>query len=148
MDKFAKNSRNDATATPIFPEPEGGRGSNSAELKKYAAAAEIVFLAQADRRRILGPGLAAETAWDIMLVLYCEWAQGKKLSTTDVGLATAIPSTSALRWLSIFEAKGVIVREDDPTDKRRTWITLTPKGAATVERCLERLAVMYQSIPK
>ncbi|NML95690.1 winged helix DNA-binding protein [Novosphingobium sp. TW-4] len=148
MDKLAKNPRTRATATRVSLVTEPFRGLNSAEPGKYVAAAEVVIRARAERRQILGPDLATESAWDILLALYCEWAQGKRLSATDVGHVTGMPSTSALRWLGIFVAKGVIVREDDPNDKRRTWINLTPQGVAAVERCLERLSVIYKRFPR
>jgi DNA-binding MarR family transcriptional regulator len=37
-----------------------------------------------------------------------------------------VPSTTALRWIKELEARGLVTREDDAADARRSFLALSP----------------------
>lgn len=73
-------------------------------------------------------GFSSSPAWDIMLDLFQNEQNGKTVSITSACIGAACPGTTALRWLQALIGMSLIERHDDQSDKRRTYITLTPKG--------------------
>lgn len=101
-----------------------------------AGLARTRFETRRKRKEILGRSLWNESCWDIMLDIYLAGAGGIRLSVSDVGHASGIPSATLVRWLHLLADKGLIVRSNDAKDKRRTWVGLSMKGLQTVEDCL------------
>jgi hypothetical protein len=84
-----------------------------------------------DRRRreeIFGDELFGEPAWDILLDLFIAEREGKRISITSACIGAAAPSTTALRWLNILEREGLIAREGDSNDMRRSYVRLTAEA--------------------
>lgn len=82
------------------------------------------------------PDLFGEPAWDILLDLANASAAGLRISVSSACVGACVPTTTALRWISILEKKGFIEREDDLLDGRRTYITLSRKGLAKMDEYL------------
>lgn len=86
------------------------------------------------RRQELFPGIqVADPAWDLLLELYVNAAENRRISVTGLGLGANVPGATVLRWLAMFQEANLIVREPDPFDRRRIWVRLTDNGAARVE---------------
>ncbi|HZU63332.1 MAG TPA: winged helix DNA-binding protein [Novosphingobium sp.] len=92
--------------------------------------AKIAGQAYRDRRRrteLFGDEtLFGEPAWDILLDLFVAAIKHKRVAVTSACIGSAVPTTTALRWLKILEEKGLILREEDPDDARRTFLRLSP----------------------
>ena len=117
--------------------------STSTESPIGAAPIDVVAVAQSiyqSRRRRMqifaDEELFGEPAWDILLDLFVATRRGKQISVTSACIASAVPSTTALRWLRILESKGLIVRETDSTDARRTFVRLADHTCAMMEAYL------------
>jgi hypothetical protein len=81
------------------------------------------------RSKIFGnEALFGEPAWDILLDLFIAAKEKRKVSVMSACIGSAVPSTTALRWISALEREGLITREDDPDDARRTYVILTEPG--------------------
>ena len=102
-------------------------GPTSRELKKLLAARRA-------RDLIFGANLFDDPAWDILLQAYLARLDQERLSITALCHASAVPSTTALRWLNKLEQEGWLSRRNDPLDGRRSWIELSDKGQATMDR--------------
>ncbi len=74
--------------------------------------------------------LFGEPAWDMLLDLFIAEADGKRLSVTAACIGSAVPTSTALRWLVILEDRGLVRRENDPSDARRVFLQLTSDGYA------------------
>lgn len=110
----------------------------------FLEVSRIVYDQRRKRNEIFGDDtLFGEPAWDIILDLLAKELEGKKSSVKSVCVGSCVPHTTALRWISILEQKGLIVREDDADDLRRTFIRLTPDGLTKATMALES---MYASI--
>lgn len=74
------------------------------------------------------PTLFGEPAWDMLLDLLAAQGSRKRISVTSACLASNVPLTTALRWISLLETKGLVEREEDEMDARRTFLKLTRKA--------------------
>lgn len=85
-----------------------------------------------------GPDLFGEPAWDILLDLFINASEGKPVPVTSACIGAAVPTTTALRWLSILETRGLVEREADGSDARRVFVRLTPKARASMTAYFSR----------
>lgn len=100
----------------------------------YAVDAGTLMLAVAEyqgrrkRSDFISSDLLAEPAWDILLHLFISNAQGKKTTVSDACRASAVPDTTALRWLAALRARGLIDRKPHQFDKRVDYVFLSESG--------------------
>ena len=90
--------------------------------------------ARRERVRLFPEELFADPAWDILLDLYISRASGQLVSISAACIASGVPSTTGLRWIGRLEELALVHRTDDPSDRRRAYIALTPSAASKVER--------------
>ena len=76
--------------------------------------------------------LFGEPAWDVLLDLFIAAKENRKVSVMSACIGAAVPSTTGLRWISALEREGLLARENDPNDARRTYVLLTPTGYAAM----------------
>jgi DNA-binding HxlR family transcriptional regulator len=72
-----------------------------------------------------------------MLDLYKGRASGRQISVTSASIGAACPATTALRWLQALETRGLIQRQEDEHDRRRTEIVLTDAAMIKVAKALQ-----------
>lgn len=84
--------------------------------------------------------LFADPAWDILLELYAAMLGQQRITVGRLCVGAAVPATTALRWISLLEVKGLIQREADPIDARRFHVSLTGSG-------LDAMASYFESVP-
>lgn len=100
-----------------------------------------------DRRRrnkiFQSDELFGEPAWDILLDLFIAAKERRRVSVTSACIGSAVPSTTALRWISILERQGFLSREADPGDARRVYVRLSPSG---YEAMLEYFSASSRSV--
>lgn len=81
------------------------------------------------RTRFFDGELFADPAWDMLLDLAAARAEHTRVSVTSLCIASGVPPTTALRWISQLIEAGLFERVDDDTDRRRAFISLTDKAA-------------------
>lgn len=86
------------------------------------------------RRSVILGSLFADPAWDMLLQLYAMHLDGKRAAVSDLCKASAVPYTTALRWIGRLEHAGMIVRTADSEDGRRIWVELSPVGEDGMKR--------------
>lgn len=100
-----------------------------------------------DRRRrtkiFRSEELFGEPAWDILLDLFIAAKERRRVSVTSACIGSAVPSTTALRWITILEKQGLLMREADPGDARRVYVKLSARGYAAM---LEHFASASRSV--
>ena len=81
------------------------------------------------------PGeLFADPAWDMLLDLLAARLEQERVSVSSLCIASAVPPTTALRWIRTLTDKGFVHRQADPHDGRRVFITLTDSTAVALTR--------------
>ena len=84
----------------------------------------------------------SEPAWDVLLDLYFRTCRNERVSVSNACVASGVPSATALRWIDILIEGGLIRREADDVDRRRTWLTPTEHCMTQMEAYLSTLVVM------
>lgn len=90
------------------------------------ARAKLHYKSRRKRELIFGSNdLFGEPAWDMIVDLFIASEEGNRVSVTSLCFASAVPSTTALRWISILENEGIIFRVADEKDARRFFLFLS-----------------------
>lgn len=85
--------------------------------------------------------LFGEPAWDILLDLYINHAQGRKISVSSLCVASMVPATTALRYIAMLEDQGLLRKIASEHDRRVSLVELTDKGCAAMEAYMTSVAV-------
>jgi len=88
------------------------------------------------RSRYFDTDLFGEPSWDILLDLYIAACEDRRVPTTSACIGAHVPPTTALRWLRLLEARGLVEREHDGRDGRRTFVGLSARGMEAMEAFL------------
>ena len=88
-----------------------------------------ILKARLDRGRFFSPELFADPAWDMLLALYAAELGQQRVPVSSLCVASNVPMTTALRWISQLERENLIERRPDPFDARRFFLSLTRKAA-------------------
>lgn len=86
------------------------------------------------RARFFESDLFSDPAWDMLLDLTAARAEHLRVSVTSLCIASAVPPTTALRWINQMIDMGLMQRLSDETDRRRAFIALTDKAADAMAR--------------
>lgn len=98
--------------------------------------------------------LLGEPAWDLLLDLFVNKCQERRVSVKCAVMAAAVPAATAHRWIQLLVDQGLACRDNDPTDNRRKFISLSGRGEAAVIRILSqslkrlRRAVAQQNLER
>ena len=91
------------------------------------------------RNQHFGDRLFDDPAWDMILDLAIARARFRRVSVTSLCIASGVPSTTALRWITVLVERGLCQRENDDRDKRRSFISLTDAGSLKVARYFDSI---------
>ena len=117
--------------------PKGGGGDEARWLRN-------MLRARASRAEFFSEHLFADPAWDMLLSLYSAELEQKRVSVSSLSLASRVPATTALRWISALQKDGLIVRQPDPFDGRRIFVALSAEGSRAVRTYFNSLpATLY-----
>ena len=97
------------------------------------------------RTQHLKASLFGEPAWDMLLELYASEIEQRRISVTSLCLASGVPATTALRWISALEREGLIQKRSDPLDGRRAHVSLSTKGLNAMFAYFR--AAAFESVP-
>ncbi|MFN4136646.1 MAG: winged helix DNA-binding protein [Novosphingobium sp.] len=115
-------------------------------IARHTAIARAVYACRRRRHKFLPADLFGEPTWDILLDLYIAEREERRVPTTSACIGAHVPPTTALRWLRILEARGLIEREDDGRDGRRTFVRLTQNGLTAVDATLSMLGAAIDEL--
>lgn len=109
-----------------------------------SAYAKHVQRMRSDARAFLPADLFGDPAFDMLLDLFIAREENYQLSITSVVTAGHTPATTGLRWLTKIEKYGLVSREPDPFDARRSYIMLNETGHSIMKEWLSR----HVSVPE
>lgn len=114
---------------PIGGEPVAEQG-----VEITAARVRDLLRARRMRADFLAGGLFADPAWDMLLDLLAARLEQERVSVSSLCIASAVPPTTALRWIRTLTDDGLVVRQADPHDGRRIFIALADGAAEALTR--------------
>ncbi|QNE30751.1 hypothetical protein F1C10_01345 [Sphingomonas sp. NBWT7] len=107
-----------------------------ARIDRLTVALSLIAAANA-RDKAFGGDLFSDPAWHMLLDLYVAYRRGNIVTATSLCIASRSPNTTGLRWINLLHEQRLIVRENDPFDKRRTIVYLSKDGFARMEKALD-----------
>lgn len=107
---------------------------DTAPVEITAATVRGAIRARRLRDQYFADGLFADPAWDMLLDLFAARLEGLTVSVSSLCIAAAVPPTTALRWITTMTDAGLLMRREDPGDRRRAFITLTARAVTGMER--------------
>ncbi|MET0308320.1 MAG: MarR family winged helix-turn-helix transcriptional regulator [Sphingomonas sp.] len=128
----------------LFRSPSGAPRVTVAKVPSSPTPGEkaaAVYHARRVRDGVFGDSahLFTDPAWDMMLNLFISQEESRQVSVNHARAASGVPPTTALRWIGILTASGMIVRRADPTDRRRCYLELSARGDAMMREWLALL---------
>ncbi len=115
-------------------EPIGGEKKDASHSPLTAPQVRDLLRARRLREEILPGDLFADPAWDMLLDLLAARLEQERVSVSSLCIASAVPPTTALRWIRTLTDKGFVHRQADPHDGRRVFIALTEETADALTR--------------
>ena len=109
---------------------------NSLELAKIA---ERIIRFREVLAKYLPAEILGDTAWDMLLQLFVQFAGHAGVSTKSLATVSATTAAATLRQIESLEGKGWITRRISDTNPDITFVELTRKGVVAVGRALEHL---------
>ena len=94
-----------------------------------------------ERSKIFGTDAALfhDPTWDILLNLYIAFCEGRRPIRGEATMKETFPATTGLRILADLEKRGLVRSQDDPTNGRVWLQSLTDRGVALMEACLQTM---------
>ncbi len=118
---------------PLFPELTEG-------------AIRRVQAARRARIKFFPAELFSDPAWDLLLELYaCELGE-QRVAVTELSAITGVAGTTSLRWICRLEADGLVIRTDDPLDRRKQRVKLTTQGVSKMQRYFAAISLRALSV--
>ena len=108
-----------------YAETKGGKSANWPTL---ADAFRGFLVARRKRAEFFPANLFADPAWDMILDLMVARLEDKEVSISSLCIASAVPATTALRWVKALTDGGFIKRIPDKNDARRIYVALTDEA--------------------
>ena len=138
------NSFRFESPAPGYSGPEGGDGSDRLSRTARPPLPDPRLVRQIIRQRQLRQkffdgDLFADPAWDILLDLTAARAEHERVSVTSLCIASGVPPTTALRWISQMVEIGLLERVEDEQDRRRAFIALSDRAADAMARYFAEL---------
>ena len=122
-----------ACAEPAVEHTSEGKHTFDENLVTFA---EREIRRRQARRISLPSEIFGEGAWNVLLDLFVMGERGKPVSITDACIASSLPTTTALRYISALIDLELVVRNGDPKDARRSRLSLSEKGELDLRTAL------------
>lgn len=110
--------------------------------------ARSLYKIRRSRSRVLPADLFAEPAWDMLLDLFIQRSNGRRVTITSLCIASGVPSTTALRWISGLMESDLVTRVESQRDRRKAYIILTDRGHREMRSILVEAIRYFQPRPE
>lgn len=114
-------------------------GPTRPEIDSAARVARRILDIRHDLRAHFGIGFIQDPAFEVLLELYVSAASSRRLSASSAYSGTDLALTTSSRWLARLSAAGIVIRDADPADGRRIWVSLSNHAFATLTQALHSM---------
>lgn len=111
----------------------GGQGDPAPGPHPLATLTGCLIRARRERVEAFAAAPFGEPTVNILLDLHVRHMAGRGAAVSSLGIACAIPTSTAVRWIGQIVGAGQLVRWPDPADKRRRNITLAAYSTSAVK---------------
>jgi DNA-binding MarR family transcriptional regulator len=104
-----------------------------------------LLLARRARDGLLGKDLFSDPAWDMLLELYAAKLAGRTMTLDQLALATETAPSTAARWLSALDERGLITSAGHLNEAFRP-VSLSAEGLSKLDRLARRWGSAFVAI--
>ncbi len=115
-------------------EPIGSAKKSADTAPIQAAQVRDLLRARRLREEYMPSDLFADPAWDMLLDLFAARLEHERVSVSSLCIASAVPPTTALRWIRTLTERGFVDRQADPHDGRRVFIALADRAVDAISQ--------------
>lgn len=83
--------------------------------------------------------LFSDPCWDMLLDLMKERLTGREVSVSSLCIAAGVPQTTGLRRIDDLVRAGLLVRREDPKDRRRVFVDLADTAIERLNRYINEM---------
>lgn len=105
-----------------------------ADLEVSEEALDRIIHEWRERPHFVPGDLLADPAWAMLLELLQAECQDRQVSLPGLCEVSAVPASSAARWLKALEQRGLIVRRAASGDPKDEFVELSSKGSTALRR--------------
>jgi DNA-binding MarR family transcriptional regulator len=91
------------------------------------------------REQLFQVHLFEDPGWDLLLELYAVYLEQHRICARDLYARSGVRPSTGVRWIAILEKYGFVIRQDDPLDARRRFVSLTPETSLIMRRYFDRI---------
>lgn len=124
----------------FYPVSRQMGGDEASRNRDQAKRVRRLIRQRRTRERFFPADLFADPAWDMLLDLFAARLEGQVVSVSSLCIASAVPATTALRWIKTLTDAGLFLRKADERDGRRIFIAMSDQAYSAMERYFEALA--------
>lgn len=92
------------------------------------------------RLKIVATDLFSDPYWDILVDLYFSKMIHRKVNICSAIMSGNVPLTTGLRVVETLITKGLVFREKDQCDKRKSFLQLSDEGFALLHKYFARVS--------
>ena len=115
------------------------------QLTPEAQLAAEILESRRRRERVFGANLFADPAWDMLLELFVQEERGNAVHVSSLCMASAVPTTTALRWIGTLTEAKLLERRPTGTN-RKVEICLSRRARQQVRRLLRSTLESVQRV--
>ena len=135
MAQLLARARGRLSTAAAAGEPAPGNEDMARAMEEERARARI-------REKLFGSFRLGHTGWMLMLVLAEAQGSVSELTVKSAAYAAGLPLSSALRKINEMCEDGLLNRRSDPSDNRRSFVTLTERSKGLLS---EYLAAVWRA---
>jgi DNA-binding MarR family transcriptional regulator len=122
----------DSTLAGASSQSDAARGASNLGM------AEGILKSRRLREDLFGAEMFADPAWDMLLHLFVSGEGGRKVPVSCLCAASAVPQSTALRWIDTLANAGLLDKRLDTKDGRRIFVALTSEAAQLMRLHMRR----------
>jgi FixJ family two-component response regulator/DNA-binding MarR family transcriptional regulator len=101
-----------------------------------------LIAARRARANYFDAALFSDPCWDMLLDLMNERLAGKEVAVSSLCIAAGVPQTTGLRRIDDLIRAGLLVRREDPKDRRRVFVDLADAAIERLNRYIDEMRIL------
>jgi DNA-binding MarR family transcriptional regulator len=142
MKDFRSGNRIDTSVKVLRTHLASDRGG-SLQIDELLHLVERLTASRDVRKMYIKPDILAEPGWDMLVHLYHADLTGYRSTISNLARASGVPTTTALRWISVLVENGLAERNENRFDKRSIFIEITEEARAKMYDYLCHVWAIY-----
>ncbi len=130
------------TISPDLEETAASPGDTRSRNEFLRNRISALIAARRARANYFDATLFSDPCWDMLLDLMNERLAGKEVAVSSLCIAAGVPQTTGLRRIDDLIRAGLLVRREDPKDRRRVFVDLADSAVERLNRYIDEMSIL------